>query len=98
MLAGEICGNLVADLCVPTDAVVKHLNVFKDHSPGLLAIGKAIVMQAFGFKRAKEAFHRGVVAKPQVSPAIALTAHGCLHAIAPLQCTVSFTAILAATV
>ncbi len=42
------------------DTTVEHLDVFKDYLPVLLTGGKAVVMQAFRFERAKEALHRRV--------------------------------------
>jgi hypothetical protein len=51
------------------DAIVKHLDVFKDHGSCLLTSGKAVVMQAFCFERAKEALHRCIV------PVAAFPAH-----------------------
>jgi hypothetical protein len=46
-LVNKISRNLIADLRMTSDAIVKHLDVFKYHLPGLLTGGKAIVMQAF---------------------------------------------------
>lgn len=77
-LVSEINGYLIADFRMTPDTIVEHLDVFKGHLPGLLTGGKAIVMQAFRFERAKEALHRRIV------PAVSLPTHLCLHAIADL--------------
>lgn len=77
-LVSEISRDLVAYFRMAPDTIVEHLDVFKDHLPRLLAGGKAVVMQAFRFERAKEALHRGIV------PAVSFPAHRCLHAIAGL--------------
>jgi hypothetical protein len=42
------------------NTIVVHLDVFKDHLPGLFTGGKAVVMQTFRFERAKEALHRRI--------------------------------------
>jgi len=68
-LEGEFRWNLVANLCVTTDAIVEHLDVLEHDLLGLLTSLEAIVVQAFGFDRAKEAFHRRVV------PAASFTTH-----------------------
>lgn len=52
-LVSEISGYLIADFRMTLDTIVEHLDVFKGHLPGLLTGGKAIVMQAFPFERAK---------------------------------------------
>ena len=77
-LVSEIRGHLIADFRMAPDTVVEHLDVFKDYLPSLLTGGKAVVMQAFRFERAKEALHRRIV------PAISPPTHRCLHAIADL--------------
>jgi hypothetical protein len=45
-LVSEISGYLIANFRMTPDAIVEHLNVFKDHLPSLLTSGKAVVMSA----------------------------------------------------
>jgi len=54
LLAREISGCLIANFRMMPDALVKHLDVFKDDLPGLLACSKVVVMQAFRFERTKK--------------------------------------------
>ena len=52
-LVGEVGGYLIADFRMAPNAIVKHLDVFKDHLPGLLPGSEAIMMQAFSFECTK---------------------------------------------
>ena len=71
------------------DAIVEHFNVLKDDSPSIDSGFKSIVIQAFGFKCAKETFYRRII------PTITFTTHRCLHLVALLQRPISFRTILA---
>ena len=75
-----------------SDAIIKHLNIFKRHTFSIGSGFEFVMRQTLGFQCAKEALHRCVI------PAIAFTAHGGLHLLAGLQSTIRFRAILAATV
>ena len=66
-LVSEIGGRLIADFRVTPDTIVKHLDVFKNHLPGVFTRGEAIVMQAFGFQCAKETFHRRIAPQGQAT-------------------------------
>ena len=52
-LVGEVGGYLIADFRMTPNTLVKHLDVFKDHLPGLLPGSEAIMMQAFRFECTK---------------------------------------------
>ncbi len=56
-MVSKISRYLITYFHMASDTIVKHLDVFKDHLPGLLTSGKAIVMQAFRFDRTEEALH-----------------------------------------
>jgi hypothetical protein len=60
-LSSAISRCSVANLCMTPDAVVEHLDVFKDHLPGLLMAPKAVMMQTLSLDRAKETFHRRII-------------------------------------
>jgi hypothetical protein len=75
-----------------SDAIIKHLNIFKRHTFSFGSGFEFVMMQTFNFQCTKEALHRCVI------PVIALTAHTGLHFAAGLQSTIRFRAILAATV
>ena len=49
------------------NAIVKHLDIFKDDLPSLLTRGEAVMMQAFCLQRAKEAFHRRIAPRGQAA-------------------------------
>jgi len=44
LLVGEISGCLVSDFRMTSNAIVKHLDVFKGNLPGLPTSGEAVVM------------------------------------------------------
>lgn len=53
-LVSEISRYLVAYFHMTSNTIVEHLDVFKDHLPGLLTGGKTVVMQTFRFDCAKK--------------------------------------------
>ncbi len=59
-LVSEIRGGLITNIRMTPDTIVEHLDVFKNHLPSLLTVGKAIVMQTFHFERTKETLHRRI--------------------------------------
>ena len=63
----ELSRYLVADFCMTANAIVKHLDIFKDDLSRLLPCGEAIMMQAFRLQRAKEAFHRRIAPRGQAA-------------------------------
>jgi hypothetical protein len=53
LLVSEIRGYSIANFRMTSDAIVEHLDVFKDHLPSMLTVGKAVVMRAFRLERTK---------------------------------------------
>ena len=78
ILVSEISRHLIAYFCMTANAIVEHLDIFKDNLPCLLTGEKAVMMQAFCFESPKEALHRGIV------PVASFPAHRGFHAIADL--------------
>ena len=86
------CRTLIAQCGVPAFPIVKHLNVVKQITLGLLPCCVMLVEHTFVLQAVEEALHRCVI------PAVTLAAHAGHHAVGSEQILIVVTAVLAATI